>query len=120
MASTPPAKENAEDIQEEERLEAALEHLKSLHLKLRALRTAIPRAIEPLSAKHSSSEELFASFVKSVTETSKELADFKEAMMSEESRKVFEQANQSRKANPKGIRPWRAVEDPDWTTIKTT
>ena len=37
MASTPPAKEHAEDIQEEERLEAALEHLKGLHLKVASL-----------------------------------------------------------------------------------
>jgi hypothetical protein len=34
MASEQPVKENPEDIQEEERLEDAMEHLKLLHLQV--------------------------------------------------------------------------------------
>lgn len=119
MASEQPVKENPEDNQEEERLEDALEHLKLLHLQLRHLRTAIPRAIQPLCSKQPSPDALFSSFAKSVAETNNELNDFKAAMTSEESKSVFEKANESRQANPKGIRPWRATEHPDWTTPRT-
>lgn len=70
----------------------------------------------PARLTNSVADALFSSFAKSVGETSSELNDFKAAMTSEESKKVFEKANESRQVNPKGIRTWRATEDPEWTT----
>ncbi|KAJ0116563.1 hypothetical protein J7T55_007543 [Diaporthe amygdali] len=45
-----------------------------------------------------------------------EIREYKQAATSEETVKVLEHANQSRKENPKGIKPWRARDDPNWLT----
>jgi len=37
-------------------------------------------------------------------------------MLDEESVKIMEQAEKSRRERPKGIKPWRVIEDPDWLT----
>jgi hypothetical protein len=42
------------------------------------------------------------------------LKDFKTLYTSEESKKVLEQAKKSREAHPKGIKPWRVRDDPNW------
>lgn len=60
---TPPTEgslANADDLREEERLEDALEHLKVLHLQLRALRQTIPKLIEPLAKPQQSSSRTCA------------------------------------------------------------
>ncbi|OIW34102.1 hypothetical protein CONLIGDRAFT_569981 [Coniochaeta ligniaria NRRL 30616] len=107
---------NPDDLREEARLEDSLEHLKELHLKLRALRTTIPRMVDPLRATHPSPTTFFSSFKKSVADAHKEIADIRAALTSEESKKLLDEANASRLAKPKGIRPWRATDDPNWTT----
>ncbi|KAK3334016.1 hypothetical protein B0T19DRAFT_144249 [Cercophora scortea] len=103
---------------EEERLEEALEHLKELHLKLRELRTAFPRMLKPLASKSPSPQASYAAMSRSMGDTQKEITSFREAMLSEETKKVFQKANDSRRANPKGIAPWRARDHPDWTSPK--
>ncbi|KAK2605246.1 hypothetical protein N8I77_008097 [Diaporthe amygdali] len=45
-----------------------------------------------------------------------EIREYKQAATNEETVKVLEHANQSRKENPKGIKPWRARDDPNWLT----
>ncbi len=57
---------------------------------------------------------MFASFTGAVQESKTQLAEFREAIKSEKSQKVFRHAAESRRANPKGIKPWRAKDDPDW------
>jgi hypothetical protein len=37
-------------------------------------------------------------------------------MTKEETKKLFDEANASEKAKSKGIRSWRATDDPNWTT----
>jgi hypothetical protein len=49
----------------------------------------------------------------------KEVSELKVAVTSAESKKLVDDADVSRQANPKGIRPWRATEDPNWTTPRT-
>lgn len=105
-----------DDLREEARLEDSLEHLKELHLKLRALRTTVPRMVDPLRTTHSSPDAFFSAFKDSVAGARSEIADVRTALTSEDSKKLFDEANTSRQAKPKGIRPWRAGDDPTWTT----
>ncbi|KAK0711672.1 hypothetical protein B0H67DRAFT_298503 [Lasiosphaeris hirsuta] len=93
-------------------------HHANLQFQLRQLRPALPRMLAPMSIKQPSPEVLFTSFKKSVESTQKEISSFKEAITSEKSRKVFQKASESRRANPKGIKPWRARDDPEWTSRK--
>ncbi|KAM7199059.1 hypothetical protein V8F20_005877 [Naviculisporaceae sp. PSN 640] len=109
---------NKDIIDDEERLEDGMEHLKELHLQIRQLRSAIPRMLSPLYAKHASPEAYFAAFNQSVANTQKEVQDFKQALTSEESTKIFKHAAASRRARPGGIKPWRYSDDPEWTTLK--
>lgn len=51
-----------------------------------------------------------------MTDAHKEISDVRTALTSEESTKLFDEVNASQQANPKGIRPWRATDDPNWTT----
>ncbi|KAL1878825.1 hypothetical protein VTK73DRAFT_7478 [Phialemonium thermophilum] len=117
MATQESAQE-AQNNSEEDSLESSLERLNELHLQVRNLRSALPRLLQPLSVQHSSPEELFSSLKHAVLETKGDLDEFRDAFTNEESRKIFDQANESRKANPKGIRPWRALDNPDWTAVK--
>ncbi|POS79031.1 hypothetical protein DHEL01_v202576 [Diaporthe helianthi] len=47
------------------------------------------------------------------------IQEYKQAATNEETSKVFERAKQSRQDNPKGIKPWRARDDPDWLGTNT-
>lgn len=105
-------------FQEEERLEDALDYLNELHVQLQRLRSAIPRMFHPMAVKSSTPQNTFAAFSDAVQDTGKEIRQFKDAMLSSESEKVFNMANESRRANPMGIKPWRARDDPEWTTRK--
>ncbi|KAK3505317.1 hypothetical protein B0T13DRAFT_485948 [Neurospora crassa] len=129
-------------FQEEERLEDALDYLNELHVQasqrhtgyrplhgfysnspslgqqLQRLRSAIPRMFHPMAVKSSTPQNTFAAFSDAVQDTGKEIRQFKDTMLSSESEKVFNMANESRRANPMGIKPWRARDDPEWTTRK--
>ncbi|KAM7200230.1 hypothetical protein V8F33_003948 [Rhypophila sp. PSN 637] len=109
---------NKDIIDDEERLEDAMEHLKELHLQLRQLRSAIPRMLSPLYSKHPSPEAYFSAFNQSVADTRKEVQDFKEALTGEETNKILRHVAASRRAKPAGIKPWRYSDDPEWTTVK--
>ncbi|KAK0716482.1 hypothetical protein B0T21DRAFT_374990 [Apiosordaria backusii] len=106
-----PAKDSA---QEEERLEDALYHLNQLHLQLRRLRSALPRMLEPLNTKQPSPEAMYSAFMQSVDSTTKELGSFRDALASREIRTILAKANESQKRDPKGIKQWRAMDDPFW------
>ncbi|KAA8633283.1 hypothetical protein SMACR_02130 [Sordaria macrospora] len=105
-------------LQEEERLEDALDYLNELHVQLQRLRSAIPRMFHPMSVKPSSPQNTFAAFSNAVQDTGKEIHQFKDTIRSAETEKVFNMANESRRTNPMGIKPWRARDDPEWTTRK--
>ncbi|PQE16763.1 ribosomal l34e protein [Rutstroemia sp. NJR-2017a BBW] len=117
-----PAPEADEDVWDEERLDQAMKTLKEMHiqashiestyprqkltrfpLKLRNLRTTIPRLIAPLTTKQPSPRT-----------ANQEVHDFKRLMKDEQSVKIFEHAKKSRAENPHGIKPWRVTEHPDW------
>ncbi|KAB5557884.1 hypothetical protein GE09DRAFT_92087 [Coniochaeta sp. 2T2.1] len=111
---------NPDDRREEASLEEKLEHLRELYLKVRTLRATIPKTIAPLPAKqYSSPDALFSSFRRAVGDGSKEISEAKAALTSGESKKMLEEADGSRKTDPKGIRPWRATDYPNWTTPAT-
>nr|CDP32653.1 Putative protein of unknown function [Podospora anserina S mat+] len=107
-----PAKDSAQ--QEEEKLEDALYHLNQLHLQLRRLRSALPRMLEPLNTKQPSPEAMYAAFMQSVDSTTKELGSFRDALGSPETKAIWNRVNASQKRDPKGIKQWRAVDDPFW------
>ncbi|CAL3965747.1 hypothetical protein PZA11_002622 [Diplocarpon coronariae] len=111
-----PALEGKEDVGEEEQLEQALKTLKEMHIQLRGLRTTVPRLIAPLTSKQSSPEALFRNFSDSANMANQEVQEFRRLMTDEKSIEVMEQARRSRAEDPKGIKPWRVTEHPDWLT----
>ncbi|KAI1409471.1 hypothetical protein F5Y13DRAFT_169893 [Hypoxylon sp. FL1857] len=101
---------------EEEQLESNMKQLNLLHIKCRELRTTIHRMLESIP-RNTTPEEAYEGFVKSVLIASTQIKDFGTLYNSEESKKVLEQAKKSRDANPKGIKPWRAKDHPDWLDL---
>ncbi|KAM4062287.1 hypothetical protein HRG_009137 [Hirsutella rhossiliensis] len=99
---------------EEAQLNVAMERLKVLYSKARALRDTIPRMLEPLVQKHPSPDVMFNAFMKAVEDAQADVRDFTELMKDEESKRVFAQADKSREENPFGIKPWKHTADPDW------
>ncbi|XDG00401.1 hypothetical protein ABKA04_000016 [Annulohypoxylon sp. FPYF3050] len=73
--------------------------------------------LESIPTVASTPEEVHEGFVKSVVAASTQIKDFGTLYNSEESRKVLDQARKSRDANPKGIKPWRAKDHPDWLDL---
>ena len=138
--------------QEEQQLEEMLDRLDQVHLQaslpcpegvvvsgltpqmqLRQLRSALPRMLEPLMAKHASrkwsrsgrpqptdtttpAQAAFAAYMQSVDGTNKEIASFQEAVHGLQTDGLFAKASASQKANPKGLKQWRASEHPDWAS----
>ncbi|KAG4440440.1 hypothetical protein IFR05_004084 [Cadophora sp. M221] len=103
-----------EEVWDEERLEKAMKTLKEMHIQLRGLRSTLPRLIAPLTTKQSSPETLFCEFSKSANTANQEVQEFRRLMTAEDTKEVLEQAKTSRAENPKGIKPWRATEHPEW------
>ncbi|KAL1856984.1 hypothetical protein Daus18300_010544 [Diaporthe australafricana] len=109
----------------EAEIEQALKRLGDLHHQassrrerpMRSLRSTIPRAIEPLSIPSLSPDATLSTLRESTKTAYSEIREYKQAATNEETVKVFEHAKQSRKENPKGIKPWRAKDDPNWLTI---
>ncbi|KAH8781462.1 hypothetical protein F5883DRAFT_638292 [Diaporthe sp. PMI_573] len=64
-------------------------------------------------------EATFSALRESTKSACGEIREYKQSATSEETTKVLERAKQSRKDNPKGIKPWRARDDPDWLTTNT-
>jgi hypothetical protein len=54
--------------------------------------------------------------MQSVESTNKEIAAFQEAIQGLQTDGVFTKAGFSQKANPKGLKQWRATEHPDWAS----
>ncbi|CAK7216542.1 hypothetical protein SBRCBS47491_002861 [Sporothrix bragantina] len=99
----------------EEQLEAALEKLRDAHLKLRALRSTIPRMVQPLTNEPPPPPEiLHAKAQASLFAAMQEVKSFRETIANEEFRKVTEHATMSRKRNSKNIKPWKARDEPEW------
>lgn len=57
------------------------------------------------------------SFTTTVKLAIADVNNFKSLYMSAESKKVLDQAKKSREAEPKGIKPWRARDHPDWLEL---
>ncbi|KAI1654600.1 hypothetical protein F4813DRAFT_370501 [Daldinia decipiens] len=104
------------EMPDEEQLELSMKQLNLLHIKCRELRTTIQRMLEAIP-NNSTAEEVYECFVKSVVTASTQIKDFNTLYNSEESKRVFDQAKKSRDANPKGIKPWRAKDHPDWLDL---
>ncbi|KAJ0387450.1 hypothetical protein COL922a_002272 [Colletotrichum nupharicola] len=86
----------------EERLEQSLNQLKLLHNQV-----GVP-----------CTKDKFASFIKSVEAARKEVQDFQDLRKSEQMTKIMNHASQRRREEPNGVKPWRATEHPDWTTLE--
>ncbi|KAH8683214.1 hypothetical protein BGZ60DRAFT_214569 [Tricladium varicosporioides] len=99
---------------DEEKLEEAMKRLKEMHIQLRNLRTTIPRLIAPLTTKQPSPESLFREFSKSTNTANQEVLQFRKLWGEEETQKVLERARKSRAENPNDIKPWRAIDHPNW------
>lgn len=70
--------------------------------------------VEPISSKQRSPEAIFSSFAESVMTAREEVGAFKELMTADKTKQILEHAKQSRLENPRGIKPWRARDDPSW------
>ncbi|KAF3064971.1 hypothetical protein GL218_01795 [Daldinia childiae] len=104
------------EMPDEEQLAQSMKQLNLLHIKCRELRTTIQRMLEAIP-NNSTAEEVYECFVKSVGAASTQIKDFNTLYNSEESKRVLDQAKRSRDANPKGIKPWRAKDHPDWLDL---
>ncbi|KAK0099865.1 hypothetical protein ONS95_013307 [Cadophora gregata] len=107
------------EVWDEERLEKAMKTMKEMHIQLRDLRTTLPRLIAPLTKKQPSPETLFREFSASANSAIQEVQEFRRLVTSDDSKKVMEQARKSRAENPKGIKPWKASDHPDWLRRET-
>ncbi|KAI2636236.1 hypothetical protein GGS26DRAFT_548163 [Hypomontagnella submonticulosa] len=101
---------------DEDQLGLYNKRLDLLHSKCREMRSAIQRMLESLP-NNVTAEELHEAFLKSITTTSAQLKEFNTLYNSEESKMALEHAKKSRDANPKGIKPWRAKDHPDWLDL---
>lgn len=52
--------------------------------------------------------------MQSIEKTKKEIASFQEALIGVQQDGTFALVSKSQSANPKGIKQWRARDDPDW------
>ncbi|KAI0097150.1 hypothetical protein F4814DRAFT_434545 [Daldinia grandis] len=104
------------EMLDEEQLELCMKQLNLLHIKCRELRTTIQRMLEAMP-NNSTAEEVYECFVKSVVAASTQIKEFNALYNSEESKRVIDQAKKSRDTNPKGIKPWRAKDHPDWLDL---
>ncbi|KAI1809815.1 hypothetical protein GGS20DRAFT_570310 [Poronia punctata] len=112
----PPSNEG--ETPEEEQLQQALNHLDHLYAKCQDMRSALARMItsmpEAIPSNGASPEACFNEVVKVMRNTGTEIQEFTALYTNEETKKVLEQAKKSRKANPKGIKPWYETYDPAW------
>ncbi|EPE11003.1 hypothetical protein F503_06098 [Ophiostoma piceae UAMH 11346] len=120
----------------EEQLEGALAKLKDTHLKitpapvencsgfantshisqLRSLRSTIPRMVQPLASEPTQPQILHAKCTSSLVAGVEEVRAFKEAVSSDDFRKVIDHAASSRRRNSKNIKPWKPRDDPSWAS----
>ncbi|KAI1758853.1 hypothetical protein GGR53DRAFT_515663 [Hypoxylon sp. FL1150] len=105
-----------EELMGEEQLELSMKHLNLLHIKCRELRTTLQHMLDTLP-NNVSADEMYARFLKAIGVADSQIKDFSALYNSEESKKVLDQAKKSRDANPKGIKPWRARDHPDWLDL---
>ncbi|KAJ4292130.1 hypothetical protein N0V88_005757 [Collariella sp. IMI 366227] len=56
----------------------------------------------------------YIAFKQAVDDTNKEITSFREAVVGPTSKDIFKAASASQTAKPKGIKQWRARDDPDW------
>ncbi|KAJ4424102.1 hypothetical protein N0V82_001150 [Gnomoniopsis sp. IMI 355080] len=104
---------------DEAKIEQALKNLNDLHIQLRELRSTIPRMQERLGGPVASAGEL-VTVVKGATQAAfNEVEEYKKNATDPENIKILDRAKQSRNQNPKGIKPWRAKDHPDWLTPST-
>ncbi|KAI1773615.1 hypothetical protein F4818DRAFT_421121 [Hypoxylon cercidicola] len=102
-----------EETDEEKQLELSMKQLNLLHIKCRELRTTLQHMLDTLP-NGASANEMYERFLKSIGVAGSQIKDFSALYNSEESKKVLNQAKKSHDANPKGIKPWRAKDHPDW------
>ncbi|KAI1328441.1 hypothetical protein F5Y16DRAFT_369048 [Xylariaceae sp. FL0255] len=109
---------NADETLKEQEIQRALQHLDLLHAKCRDLRAALPHAVNTMPSIQMNAENPMLQAWRDISAYFKpaktELDEFKALYTSEESKKIMEQAKKSRDANPKGIKPWRYKDHPDW------
>ncbi|KAH8178742.1 hypothetical protein LIA77_00261 [Sarocladium implicatum] len=121
MEVQPPARTEAEaggqGIWDEARLEEAMERLKLLHVKVRNLRDAIPKMLEPMAKPHPTPDALLNAFKSAVAESQAAVQEFNDLINEVKSRQVLDYAKQSKEKDPSGIAPWRHTENPDWFAL---
>ncbi|KAK0388382.1 hypothetical protein NLU13_4627 [Sarocladium strictum] len=118
MEVQPPSQAEAsadgQEIWDEARLEAAMDRLKLLHIKVRNLRDAIPKMLEPLAKPHPTPDAMFVAFKAAIAESQAAVQDFNVLMNDVRSQQALRHAKESREKDPGGIPPWRHSENPDW------
>ncbi|CAD6501768.1 BgTH12-02017, partial [Blumeria graminis f. sp. triticale] len=106
--------DDATEVWDEEKLNKAMATMKEIHIKLRSLRTTIPRLLAPLAVQQPTPDSLYREFSQAIINTNQEIQDFRNIVSAEKSLKVFEHTREYQAKNPRGIRPWKFTEHPDW------
>ncbi|KAI0378660.1 hypothetical protein F5Y04DRAFT_261292 [Hypomontagnella monticulosa] len=114
--STALKKGKKEAEMDEDQLHIYSKQLDLLHTKCREMRTAVQCMLEALP-NNVTAEELYEAFKTSMVTASAQINEFNSLYNSEESKKALDHAKKSRDANPKGIKPWRAKDHPDWLDL---
>ncbi|KAI0156721.1 hypothetical protein GGR52DRAFT_566060 [Hypoxylon sp. FL1284] len=108
--------QDKEMTDEEQQLNLYMNHLRLLHIKCAGLRGTLQNMLDSLP-NTISPDEMYERFSKAIEIADGQIKEFGALYNSEESKKVFDQAKKSRDANPKGIKPWRAQDHPDWMDL---
>lgn len=85
------------------------------YTRLNTWATSIPLWL--MNTDESIADDMYARFLKTIGVAGNQIKDFSVLYNSEESKKVLDQAKKSHDANPKGIKPWRARDHPDWLDL---
>lgn len=59
-------------------------------------------------------ETLYGAFVKAANDAQSSITDFTGLMQEEQTKAILAQALKSEQEDPKGIKPWRYKDHPDW------
>ncbi|KAL8728345.1 MAG: hypothetical protein Q9166_005488 [cf. Caloplaca sp. 2 TL-2023] len=102
----------------EARIESSMERLQEMHARLRNLRDAVSRLVDPMLVQQHSPEELYNTFATNVTTTKADVQGFARLFRDDESKELFKRAAESRAQNSENIRGWRVTEHEDWLDVR--
>ena len=85
--------------------------------KLRHLRDAVPRLIDPMLIQQPSPEDLYATFATNVTAIRSDAKGFSKNVQDDRYAGIFKKAEESMAVSGEAVPGWRVVEHEDWLNV---